>query len=83
MELPVRGFYAGADVEAITATDGAGRQVECAHHVFNINIVAGIAAIAKNGGGVTVQESLGENRHHTGLTVRVLARTIHIRGGYV
>ena len=32
---------------------------------------------------MTVQESLGENRHHTGLTVGVLARTIHIRGGYV
>ncbi len=83
MQLTVRRFDAGADVEPLPAAGVAGRPDERVHDVVDEDIVAGVAAVPEDLGGLTREQRLGEDRHHAGLAVRILARAIHIRRGDV
>ena len=79
MQLPIRGFYAGANIKAHSTTDLAGCAVESIHHIVDIDIVAGISSVTEYLGWLSRQQSLGENSNHTGLAVRILPRAVHIR----
>jgi len=81
MQLAVRGFHGGADVEPLTAAGRAGRFDERVDHVIDEHVVAGVRAVAEHPGGLAGQQGLSEDRDHPGLAVRVLARPVDVREG--
>src|SRR6202020_2345043 len=78
MKLAVRGFHAGADVEALPTAVWTRRFDERVHHVVDEHVVTGVGTVAEYLGGLARQQRLREDCHHAGLAVRILAWPIDI-----
>lgn len=72
MQLAVRGFDSGADVETLPAAVVTGCLDEGVHDVVDEDVVAGVAAVPEYLGGLAREQGAGEDRHYPGLTMRVL-----------
>ncbi|COW38419.1 Uncharacterised protein [Mycobacterium tuberculosis] len=78
MQLAVRRFLTGADVEAQPTADVRGHPDKRVDHVVDKHIVARIGAVAEHPGGFAREQRLREDRYHTRFTVWVLARTVDV-----
>ena len=77
IELEHAGLGAGADVHQQPAALLGGPH-EGVDDVVDEHVVARLAAVAEDGGLLPGQHEPGEDRHHPGLTVGVLARTVDV-----
>ena len=82
-KLQHRRFHAGADVEALPCPRITGSFDEGVHHIGDVDVVAGGFAVAENLGGLTGQQGTGEDRHDTGLAVRILTGPVDVSRGDV
>ena len=80
VELVDAGLVAGADVEH-QAAPPVGRPGEGVDDVVDEDEVPGLAAVAVDGARLAGQEPAGEDGHHSGLAVRVLAGPVHVGQG--
>src|ERR1700685_52629 len=72
------GLEAGADVECDSRRARFRRADHGSHHVADVNVVARLRAGAVDCDGLAVEDFAAENRDDARLTVRVLARAVHI-----
>ena len=77
MELVDVAFDAGADVESTEVRGLRGAQVG-GDDVVDVDVVAGLAAVPVDDGVAAVQQTLGEDRHHPRLAVRILPRSVDV-----
>ena len=80
VEIVDAGLVAGADVEHQAASP-PGRPGKGVDDVVDEDEVAGLAAVAVDGAGLAGQEPAGEDGHHSGLSVGVLAGAVHVGQG--
>ena len=78
MQLPVAGFDSGSDIEPLSPAIGTRCAHEGVHHVVDKYVVPGVSAVTEHLGDASRQQRLRENGHDARLTVRILARPIHI-----
>ncbi len=75
-----RGLRPRADVADEPASPVGGPH-EGVDHVVDVDEVAGLLAVAEDDEGQAPQQALGEDGHHAGLAVGVLARAVHVGQG--
>src|SRR5574337_893583 len=79
VQLGDRRLYAGADVEGAGRRDRRIRGAqEGSHDVVDVNVVAGGAAVAVDGGATTRYHRTAEDRDHPCFAMRVLAWPSHV-----
>ena len=80
VELVDRRLLAGTDVAQQPAPLGGGPH-EGIDHVVDVDEVAGLVAVTEDGHLLAPQEALGEDRHHAGLAVGILAGAVDVGQG--
>ena len=68
----------GADVAGPRPRESGGREVG-GHDVADVDVVAGLQAVAERQRRAALDELAAEDRHHPALAVRVLARAVDVR----
>src|SRR4029077_626460 len=70
-------FGASADVPCARLT-GVGGGEEGVHDIADVHVIASLATVSVNYGPLATHDPAAEDRHHTGLTGRVLSRPVHV-----